>query len=718
MDINALRVFDALHSLGITEAEFADLENEQKATDKTGLYIRCIRSGYFIGVSHDENHKILIKDCKKEFPTPGRVLFKTLITFDELPEEIYTLHAIAQYKSLDTDMKARADNLEELKDRICDRFVNNFPRELGRFYDDVHYQELHSYDEQKRASWGELKTKLIDRQLRALFWLFGDDYDKFEREVKPARKNIPRIIKVFERNNRRMAVIQRFDDYDKRRGGMMYNPAWYEKVQGNALMIACFKPGNPQYNYVDLNREMYLPNGTDETAEIWLGNDLYEKTEFPELKVLSRRLFADKENNDGARNRWVLLTADVFNRKQTLLRIEVMSAKRQHEEEETRKKLAKSVDDQFKKGKVVRQGITFTKNSIECEGILVKNDKLGGFVMRNQIHLQMEPEFSKIVKDFIIYALNIQAVWSNYSSDVNYVCNFTGDEKIQIGKVSLHIESRKHNIFVNDRRIAKNDLVDVIFTAMFHRNQKDFDQYLAYSSRVNLALQKALSDGGISFELKIDKTNDNSLPINEERMVLSLPLFREKNKNFTTINGVNYQIQDLNAFFDIGKDINSARIGYGGGGYLQRTIKLLYRSIKGITPKEIGEIIKNGEQEYTKLQEKIRKENAARLKKANGFLAEAVRLSKAKKIKNGFTIIGKSGKPYTINSETLAVYDVAKGSPGRYVCIVDMGTSLDTDWGRKDALAKRLLMLAHDLKVADEVHTLELREALDSGMVI
>jgi hypothetical protein len=75
-------------------------------------------------------------------------------------------------------------------------------------------------------------------------------------------------------------------------------------------------------------------------------------------------------------------------------------------------------------------------------------------------------------------------------------------------------------------------------------------------------------------------------------------------------------------------------------------------------------------------------------------------------------VIGKSGKPYTVNSDTLAVYDVEKGKPGRYVCIVDMDTSTDTDWGRKDALAKRLLMLAHDLKVADEIHTLELEAEL------
>jgi hypothetical protein len=712
MDINALRVFDSLHSLGITEEEFSDLENEQKATGRTGLYIRCLKNGHFMGVSHDENHKIIIREIRKDIPTPCRVLFKTLITFDELPDEIYTLHAIAQYRALDTDMRFRANDLEGLKDRICERFIDTYPKQLGRYYDDTHFNELHSYADKERAAWGELKTRLIETQLRALFWLFGEDYDRFEKEVRVARKNIPRIIKVFERNNRRMAIIQRSDDYEKRRGGMMYNPTWFEPVKGNVIMIRCFKPGNKQYNYVDLNREMYIPNDIDESAEIWLDDDLFEKTEFHELKVLSRRLFQDREDGDRNERRWLLLTADEFNKKQTLLRIEMMSETRRHQEEEATKKLAKSIEDQFRKGKVVRQGITFTKDSIECEGVIVRNPKLGHFVVQHSIHLQREPEFSKIVKDFICYILNINAHWNNYSSGVNYICEFKGCETIKIGKVSLRIENKKNSIYVNDYRIARNDLVDVLFTALFHRNQKGFDKYLKYSSRVNLTLQKYLSDGGISFELKIDKTNDNSLPINEAKMILSLPLHREKNKNFTTINGVDYQIQDLNALIDIGKDINSARIGYGGGGYLQRTIKLLYRAIKGISPKEIGEIIKNGEQEYTKLQENVRRENAVKLKKASGFLTEAVRLSRAKKVKDGFLVVGKSGKPYTVNSETLAVYDMENGKPGRYVCIVDMGTSTNEEWGRKDALAKRLLMLSHDLKVADEIHTLGLTEVL------
>jgi len=183
-------------------------------------------------------------------------------------------------------------------------------------------------------------------------------------------------------------------------------------------------------------------------------------------------------------------------------------------------------------------------------------------------------------------------------------------------------------------------------------------------------------------------------------MLLSLPLKRAKNKNYTTIDGIEYQIQNVQALFDLGKDIN--RIGTGG--YLQRTIKLLNKAIKGITPKTIGDIIKNGRGEYLKLQERIQIENVEKCKRADEFVEHAVRVSRAKKIKDGYKVIGISGKVYTVNSQTLAVYE-----GDRYVCLVDMGTDRHTEWGLKDALAKRLLMLAHDLKVADEIDTLQLK---------
>ncbi len=695
MDINSLRVFNVLHKLGITEEEFRCLEDEQRHTERTGLYIQCIKRGYAVCIGHDDRHTILIQKMKKDCPAPSRVLFKTLITFDNLPDEIYTLHAISQYRRSDSETRYRADNLEELKDRICDRFVDKYPKELGALYEDIHYQELHSYDEDKRSAWKESKTELVDLQLKALFWVFGEDYSKFEREVRVARKNIPRIIKVFERNNRRLALIHKVEDYERQRGGcgMGYGGTWTENVQGSRLMIRCFKPNDVQYDYVDVNREMYLPEERQDSKELWLDDDLFEKTGYEELKVLSKRITGESN--------WILLNADEFNNKQTLIRIEVMSATRKAQEKEAEQNLIQNINKQFSKGRVVRQGITFTEKSIECEGIIVENDRMGEYILSNQVHLQREPDFQRIVENFIAYILNIEAIQSYASWKMSYVCNFKGAETVKIGEVRLHIESRKNNVFINDHRIPKDDLIEVIFKALNYTDQGKFDEYLAYSSRVNIALQKALRAGGISFELKLDKTSDNELPWKEGKMILSLPLKRMKGKNYTTIGRDDHRIKDLNALLDLGKDINECRIGFTG--YLQRTIKLLYRSVDGITPKIIGELIANGQKEYEKLQARVKLDNAEKSRKADEFVKRAVLISKAKKIKDGFLVKGLSGKAYTVNQDTLAVYD-----KDRYVCIVDMGTDRNTDWGKKDALAKRLLMLSQDLKVANDVHTLNL----------
>jgi hypothetical protein len=735
MDINSLRVFNALQNLGISDTEFADLENEQKHTERTGVYIRCVKKGHAICVSHDERHKIVIKQIQNkkkinlssvsDFPTPSRILLKTLITFDDLPQDIYKLHAIAQYRALDTDIRHRATSLEELKDMVVHRFIDKKPTRLGDFYEETYYSELHSYDESKRTKYQQMKIELVDEQLKSLFWLFGDDYSKFQQEVKFARNNIPRIIKVFERNNMRLAIIQRNDNYEKRRGGMMYSPVWLEQIEGINLMIIGFKPSDKRYNYVDMNRELYLPQEYNEHYEIWLDDDLFEKLGFHELKVLSKRLGQtanpnlqindDDEDSDGdviMGGNWILMNADEYNKKETLIRLEVMSAKRKEQEKVAKKDLIESIEAQFQNGKVTRQGITFTKKSIECEGVIVRNPKLGEYIISQQIHLLQEPNFQKIVRDFVCWILHIEAT-TNYNDNykVSYSCEFNGKETIQIGKVKLSIESNKNNIFVNNHRICKNDLVDIIFNAMQFTAQKEFDEYLEYSGKVNLQLQKILQVGGVSFELKLDDTDDNSLSTKYENtkcFKMTLPVKRDKGKNYVIIKGKDYKIKNISALLDLQKNVDSCRVGYGGGGYLQRTIKLFYKAITDITPKDIGDLIKNGEKEWNKLEKEINKDNAEKSKKADEFVANAVRISKAKPIKDGYIVRGISGKTYTINAESLAVYEVfpKEHNKKRYVCIVDLKTPTDTEYGRKDALAKRLLMLAQDLKVADEVHTL------------
>ena len=687
MDINALRVFNSIHNLGITEQEFKEIEEEQNYTEKTGLYIQAIKKGYSICVSHDEKHKILIKDISEYRTTPkpkSRVLFKTLINFSELPTEIYTLHQIAQYRALDTEIRYVANNIEELKDRICDRFSDKYPKELGGMYDDSY-----SYGIEEREKNKELKIRLAIKQMEAIFWLFGEDYKNFKMEL--TRKNVPRIIKVFSRNNRRVAIIQINEEFDKQRG-VMYQERWTEQIERTTLKIQTFTPRDRRYNYVCPNRELYLPTDYySEKGQIWVDDDLFEKISAEELKVLASKY-------DG----WILLTADEYNKQKSALRIELISARRKSQEEEAEEKLVSSIKEQFKAGKVVRQGIAFTEKSISYNGLIITGSKIGEYLTQNNIILQERPYFNDIFEGYIDYILKLDVFCNYYNHNRTIFCRFMGKEKISIGKIKITIEKINNNIFINNHRICQDDLRGVIKEAINCDRQKDFEEWVSYTSKVNLKLQKALKKGGIDFELKIDNTNDNGLKYKAGGMFLSLPLTRKKGRNYVLITSKEYKVKDTKALFDLEKNIDSCRVGYSGGGYLQRTIRLLYKAIDGITPKEIGDLIKSGRKEYRKLVAKIEEEKRKRLERSKEFVAHAVRITKAKRVHKGYFVNGISGTTYFVGND-LEVWTIKNGKQHTYLCIIDIGTDRD-DAGRNDAIAKRLLALSKDKVVAKEIY--------------
>ena len=72
MDICTLRVFNELHDLGMTEADFTEIEEEAKHTERSGLWIQYIKDKNVVGVNHDSNHKIFINSYEKEIER-GRI---------------------------------------------------------------------------------------------------------------------------------------------------------------------------------------------------------------------------------------------------------------------------------------------------------------------------------------------------------------------------------------------------------------------------------------------------------------------------------------------------------------------------------------------------------------------------------------------------------------------------------------------------------------------
>lgn len=688
MDINALQVFNSMYKLGITQAEFKSIEEEIAHTERTGLSIKAVRKGYSICVLHDDKHKIAIK-CIEGGRADSRILFKTLITFGNLPKEIYTLHQIAQYRISDNETRYTATNLEELKDRICDRFADGYPKELGCLDDD--YQR-HYCPEDVRKEIAREKQELVAKQMKALFWLFGENFDGFQGNQ--ARQNIPRIIKVFSRNNRRVAVFEFNECYERTRGA--YWNRYEEKVDQTTYKIKTYTPRDERYNYVAPNREVFVRDD----AEIWIDDDLSEKLGAGELEVIAKR------HREGG---YLILNADRYNQMKSSVRLEMMSARRQEQEENARHQLAKRIKKQFKEGKVVRQGIEFSPKSISYGGVVFRGDLLGNFVVENNIILQEQPDFNTIFEGYIDYLLKVEVVRDWKYDVVREIVGFEGSTKLSVGKLSVKLEKVGNLFHIKVRghkphRINREDVSAVLKRAMSYANNPfGYDEFLTQTSKVNLKLQQALEDGGVKFVLGVDKRDDNPFT-KAEKMLLTIPIRRENGRNYVKIGGREYKVKETKALFDLGKETEK----WLPDGKLQRTIRLLYRAIDGITPQVIGQVIRQGQREYLKMTAKAREEEARKIKKSKEFLEHAVRLSGAVKKDGGYLVKGISGSRYFVDEE-LKVWTVKRNGEGRYVndkylCVIDVGTNTSTRWGENDAIAKRLLALAKDSVVADEIY--------------
>jgi len=693
MDIDALRVFNILNNLGITEQEFSEIEEEQKQQCHTGLAIITIKKdNVFIAVSHDENHEIVIKEIEGKIkPIPkSRILFKALTTIWNLPNEIYSLHRIAQYRSLDSEIKYRVETLEKLKDRICDRFTDEYPKELGEMYDDV-YQDFKT-----REKNGIRKPQLVEEQLRALYWLFDEQFENIK--IPESRPNITRILKVFTRNNRRVALLGTYEKWNKKRGSLFSSCQWSELINRTTFKIASFTPSKECYNFVNPEREIYLRNEFDDKTDIWISEELQGIVSLKELKILSQRFNCE----------WILLTADEFNKQRSSIRIEMLNAQKEEQGEKAKNRLVKSIKKQFNSGSVTRYGISFSPKSVEYNGIKFTGNKIGYYLIQHNVLVQERPEFNNIFEGYVELILNLEVIHNCNDYSVKQIYSrFQGSEKLSFNNIKVSIEQRGNSVYVNGYRICREDLKPVVMQILKCKGQNDFNEFLNETSHCNLKLQEIIRNGGVIFQLQYSSSKNNCLSKddNDEELLLTIPVNRRGTNNYASIGGVEYRIRDINALIEIGKKIQPQLLSYRGGN-LQRTIRLLYKAIEGISPIVIGGIIENGILEHKKMSERIRKENSEKIERSKEFISHAIKLTNAKKTDKGYIVRGESETIYFVNEKDLGVWTIKNGEQNKYLCIVDNDYENDDrnrDALRNDRIAKRLLMLSKDIVVAQEV---------------
>jgi hypothetical protein len=277
-----------------------------------------------------------------------------------------------------------------------------------------------------------------------------------------------------------------------------------------------------------------------------------------------------------------------------------------------------------------------------------------------------------------------------------------------VGKINLEV-FRQNNLFyikIGDKRyrIKEVDLPIVLKRALEFKSPEDYEKFLKYTSKFCLDLQEIIENGGVEIEVRIETNKLNDLITKDETTLIALPIVMKNNKIFAIINNKEYKVRDTNALIELQRRVEVRRWNFD---YLGRTIRLLYRALKDITHKEIGEIIEQGKEEYRKMMERIEEENRKKIERSKEFLENAVRLSGAVKTNGGWLVKGMSGNVYLVEKDA-RVWTIKKEGDkivkDKYLCIVDSNASLSTEWELNDGIARRLLALSKDSVIANEIY--------------
>ena len=635
-----------MHNLNISEEDFQKIEAEEKDIQKTGIAnMMIVKKKYLIYINHDEKHSVNLKEFNNELEVPSRILFKTLILFDPVPKEVYTLHTIGRYRSNDWTYKHKVNNLNDLKSRIIDRFCDDWDKGLE----------------------GEEHGKAIS-------WLFDEKYEDVTTSSK-GRKNMSTIIKVFSAKNRRLAIIRKHSEYDS---GCFMGGGGRKHNEDVDFIAKAFKPKDQRYNYVSPGREF--------KGDVWLDDDLIGKITSKELDLMCTNKYSDDDK------KMILVDKKYYANVQNKLRRQIMSAKLEQEEEEVKEVMESKSQKEFNKGSLTRNGITFTKKSISYNDLVIEGPKIEEYIHKANLITSENNDFNSIVAGYIDYILDVE--WIQDRNDYNsgrYEYKFNGKANIKLGKVKIKITSDKNIYIWTDKRnrIRKDEIAQILINGLQYDSQEEYDKFVEEASSISLRVKNIL-DNGLTFQLVATRTNDNDLSNDTTEIQISLKIEREKSKNYLILDKKKLQIKDMNKLFNLQGDTSHANYNKYPG--VQRPIKFLFDSVNDITPKDIGDLIKTGKKRFIQ-----------KVKKSKEFIEHAVKLTGATKVSDGYIVKGMSGKEYWVGND-LNVYTWKNGKKDDYLCIIDVDSERDIA-GKNDCIAKRLLALSKDKVVANEIYT-------------
>jgi hypothetical protein len=678
MNLEMLRVTNELYGLGLSKEDFKNAETLRKDPVKvSGKTVLAVSSKHLILINHkervyEENTYLEGKDLKRG----DVILFNKAVDFS-VPGYVYVLNK--HYP--EAGFQGRFKNLKELEKTILESFPNRC-------------RKISPADESSKTgekSSAEAKRKRLETEKEftlALFSFFGEEAETFL--LNKCRINVPRVVKVFEKNNHRVGVLINVQDYHDtiRQGG------WNRSVHidlTNAFIVG-MPYTDPRYNYLDLDREVVF-HVDDGGFELWLDEKVTSGSEdlYAYLNL--------RNNRDDSCWEWItpekMLGA---NRLIMLNKAKFASAK---EAEQAEKLLRERMRQAFKNGSVSKKGFTFTPTSFSYDNKKVTGDLIEEYLVERNIIEMTDPSFLKIWEGYIHHVLEISVDTNYWPAKVTFELREGELKKFSVNKVKVLVENvGKRKATINGFKVHHWEVEYLAKKSIDYRTQKEYDAYLEFTSRFPLVIQN-LSDQGY-FDLVIGK-NDYYGRNKEEDLRIRLRLKIQDDKLVCNIGEKTFNIKNKWSLLNLVYKTHTSTDSLVNG---------LNNSISKITPADIVMLIQEGKKLVEIAEREKKKLSAEKIKKSLAFIEHAVKVTNSKMVGElSYLVKGTSGTIYLVEGKgetdiNVFACEERKGviKNKKHLCIVDP-EQVKEGWQRNDCIAKRILALSEDKKVADEIYT-------------
>lgn len=290
---------------------------------------------------------------------------------------------------------------------------------------------------------------------------------------------------------------------------------------------------------------------------------------------------------------------------------------------------------------------------------------------------------------------------------------------MRIGTVDIKLEYKKDRklFYINEKRINKDEVPDVLMKALCARTQEDYDIIVSAISKTSLEMHKFINEG-LNIQLNLSSIPDflnNSQylkGIKSSYFDVSFKIVRLKNLNYIEL-------------LEKKKDENGNEIEGSDLVRISDSRVLLSINNQTVQWNRLGEIFGEGTKvlaepidlklNAAEIIEKARKRYIAAFEKSKQLLNSVIEELGAKIIdfhgKKGVVVKGASGTEYFIAVSNLD--NPAKGDPectvyhypsNTHICIVDkLGNGRQTGL---DKVVARMYALANDSVLAEHIHTI------------